>query len=99
MRYRMREGLVIESVCGKPLLAATQKVRKHCPYLTELNESSLYVLEMVKKEMDTDEMVQSITENYEISEEKAWTSLKSCLDQLLSSGFIIPLIDDKHRKA
>ena len=95
MKYRLREGLVIETVCGKPLLAATLKARKYCPYLTELNESSLFVLKMIEKELDIDEMAKKVSAYYQIDEETAAASLSAYLETLQSSGFILPLKDEK----
>ena len=84
----------METVCGKPLLAATLKARRYCPYLTELNESSLFVLKMIEKELDIDEMAKNVSVHYQIDEDSAAASLTKYLETLQSSGFILPLKDE-----
>ena len=91
MRYKLHDGLVIESICGTPLLVSTLSARKECPYITELNESSLLVLKLLKEGTDTDEMKRIIAEKYKISEEEVSVSLKNCIDTLLNNHFIIPI--------
>jgi len=95
MRYRMRDGLIIESVCGKPLLAATRKARRYCPYLTELNESSLFVVRMLEEGLDTEDMVIRVSERYEIDPEVAASSLGLCLATLQEQNYILPLEDEE----
>jgi len=93
MRYQLRTGLVVVTICGKPLMAATMEARRYCPYLTELNESSLFVIRMLEEGLDTEDMTKRISDQYEIDTKTAASSLKTCLAVLQEQNYITPLED------
>lgn len=47
MNYKIREGIVMETLCGTSLLIATLEARKYCPYVMQLNEASAYIWQML----------------------------------------------------
>ena len=47
MNYKIRDGLVLETLCGTSLLIATLEARKYCPYVMQLNEASAYIWKML----------------------------------------------------
>jgi len=88
MNYNIRKGLVHESVCGQELLVATLEARKHCPYLTELNEASAFVWHMLEDGLSREQMREKIVKVYDISAEAAAETLDLFLADLEKQGFI-----------
>ena len=88
MKYRIRDGIVMEEICGVVLLISTVEARKSCPYLTELNESSIYVWNLIKEGKNTDEMAEEISEKYQISVNDAKEVLTGFLTDLENQNFI-----------
>lgn len=88
MRYQIQKGLVLEQVCGVYLLIATLEARKHCPYLAQLNEDSAFIWKLLQ-EKDTDNMIDSIMSEYELSAENARTMLSAFLKELEDKHYII----------
>lgn len=88
MKYRIQKGLVMEEICGVALLISTVEAREKCPYLTELNESSLFVWNMISDGKNTDEMVKDISEEYHLSMNDAEEILSGFLNNLENQNFI-----------
>lgn len=89
MKYTIREGLVLESVCGVPLLIATLEARKHCPYLMQLNEASAYIWKMLFDGKTLAEMTALAANDFEITEEEAQQTLTAFLSDLEKHNYII----------
>lgn len=88
MNYNIRNGLVRERVCGHELLIATAEARKHCPYLTELNEASAFIWHMLEDGADTEQMRESIVKEYEIPAAQAEETLRAFLADMEQKGYI-----------
>ena len=91
MKYRIREGLVRETVCGRELLIATLQAREHCPYLTELNSASAFLWDILEKEpdIDTEKIVGNVMAEYELSYEEALSAVDAFLTELEKKAYII----------
>lgn len=91
MEYRIREGLVLDHVCGEYLLIATRKARPYCPYVTKMNKDSVFVWEMLEKGLTMQQMLQRTAEAYKIPEEAASGILLPFLQGILKNGYIVEL--------
>lgn len=92
MKYKIRDGIVMETVCGTSLLIATLAARKYCPYVMRLNEASAYIWNMLFAGMERDEMIDSIVRDFRISRKEAGTVLNDFIGQLYELHY---LLDEK----
>ena len=90
MVYKVREGLVRETVCGKELLIATLTAREYCPFLTELNDASAFIWDMLESGVSSDDIVEKAMVKYGISKSSAETAVISFISELERASFIIP---------
>lgn len=88
MKYRIQEGLVMEEIFGTVLLISTVEARKKCPYLTELNEASIFVWNLIRNGKDTDEMAEEVSNEYQMPVDDAKDLLVRFLADLESQNFI-----------
>ena len=88
MKYIVQKGVVRETICGQSLLISTKEAREYCPYLTQLNESSVFIWKMLEKGKSTDEMIQEIMHIYGITENDADEGLTEFLNVMESNHFI-----------
>ena len=63
--YRQREGVFLIGVCGEYLLAADQKGRRHCPYLTAINETSAVLWKHLAQPRTEESCIERLREEYE----------------------------------
>lgn len=89
MEYRIRDGLVLDTVCGEPLLVATRKARPYCPYVTIMNKDSVFVWQMLEKRMTLREMLKQTAEEYDIPDAGAEEVLLPFLKGMLQKGYIV----------
>ena len=89
MKYRIQHGVVLETICGVPILISTVEARKTCPYLTQLNDSSVFIWKMLKEGNNTEEMSKEIVKEYHISDTEAEEALMLFLHGMAEQGFIL----------
>ena len=88
MKYKLQEGLVRETVCGKELLIATLEARKTCPYLMELNTASAFIWDCLAEGMGSEELIDRVVSEYDIPRETAEPKVLSFLEQLEKNAYI-----------
>lgn len=89
MNYKIRDGIVMETVCGTSLLIATLEARKHCPYIMQLNEASAYIWKMLFDGKTIDEMAALAEKDFEISILEAYETLNHFLSGLTEQNYLI----------
>lgn len=89
MNYKIRDGIVMETVCGTSLLIATLEARKYCPYVMQLNEASVYIWKMLLDGKTLDEMTALATKDFEISSAEAYATLNGFLSSLMEQNYLI----------
>ena len=57
-RYVTRPGVVLTSICDEYMLLAAKAAREHCPYMTQLNESSAFLWRRLEQGADPDALEQ-----------------------------------------
>ena len=91
MRYKVREGVVLETICGQYRLIATLEARKHCPIVSALNESSAFVWELLEEGLDDADIEDRIMQEYpDIDRGNARRVLDTFVSSLQKEGYIIP---------
>lgn len=77
MRYQTRKGVVLTSVCGEYLLVSAAVDREHCPYVSQINETSAFLWRELEKGRNIKELKQAILDEYTVDD-------PSGLDEMLS---------------
>ena len=89
MDYRIRDGIVMETICGTSLLIATLEATQHCPYVAQLNEASAYIWKMLFDNKSFEEMTVMISKDFDISEKEAADTLGGFLTQLKEQNYLV----------
>ena len=89
MEYKIREGIVMETVCGTALLIATLDATRYCPYAMQLNESSAYIWDMLFRGKTVAEMTASVADDFGLSEEEARNTLTGYLEELKEQKYLL----------
>lgn len=97
MNYKIRDGLVLETLCGTSLLIATLEARKYCPYVMQLNEASAYIWKMLFDGKTPAEMAELAANDFEISVKEAAETIKKFLSELTEQNYLI-VEDEKEEK-
>lgn len=89
-KYKLRDGVVLTTVCGETLLLATRKVRDTCPYTLHLDDASKYLLALIENSSDKVKMTAEISARFNLSEELALRNLESFISAMEEYGVIVP---------
>ena len=95
MEYRIRDGIVMESVCGRELLIATLEAREYCPYLVELNEASAYIWKRLFSGTSPDKIASDIAADYGLSEKEASETVDAFLSELIKQQYLLPYTEEE----
>lgn len=93
MKYIIREGVLLETVCGESMLVATYKARKYCPYIFELNEASVLIWKGIQAGLDDQEIAAKASVDFEVSEEAALEAVRTFEAHLKEHGYLIEVSD------
>lgn len=89
--YRTRPGVVLTGICGEYLLVAAKSAREFVPYVTQLNESSAALWEMLENGGNERTLEDGVTQIFEIEDRcSARTSIRTFIDQMVNLGYLIP---------
>ena len=88
--YVTRPGVVLTSICDEYMLLAAKGAREHCPYMTQLNESSAFLWRRLEQGADRDDLERAVQEEYEIDDPAdAREAIRGFLDQMLQLGYLL----------
>ena len=88
-RYKTRRGVVLTSICGENILVAAKELRKYCPYVSNLNETSAFLWQKLIDGATEDELMDAVCEEYEIDDpDGARQAVKAFLAQMLELNYI-----------
>lgn len=89
MRYQTRKGVVLTSVCGEYLLVSAAAAREHCPYVSQINETSAFLWRELEKGRNTEELKQAILDEYAVEEPLSLDEmLMMILNQFAEMGYL-----------
>lgn len=81
-KYKINRGMVLVDICGTGALVATKAVRKDCPYVVPFNDVAVSFWKLMEKDVDFDDIVRSVTEEYEVDEKMVRRDLDQFIDDL-----------------
>ncbi len=89
-RYRTRPGVVLTSICGEYMLLAAKAAREHCPYMTQINESSAFLWKLMERGLDLEDLKRAVLEEYELEDPaQAQEAIQGFMDQMLQLGYLL----------
>lgn len=89
MKYSLREGLVLETVCDTTLLVATLEARKYCPYVMQLNDASNFIVQSIVNGDSIEKMAENAAKEYEISQEEAVKTIHYFISELKKKNYLV----------
>ena len=100
MGYKIREGVVFETICGQHRLIATMEARKHCPIVSALNESSAFVWRLLEEGLNENEMSRKIMDAFpDMEKTELIKLLEDFLFQLKKEGYLLSDQDENGDEA
>ena len=88
--YVTRPGVVLTSICDEYMLLAAKAAREHCPYMTQLNESSAFLWRRLEQGSDRDDLERAVQEEYEIDDPAdAREAIRGFIEQMLQLGYLL----------
>ncbi len=89
-RYRTRTGVVLTSICGEYLLVAAKDAREHCPYCSQISESSAFLWRKLVSGAGEEELLRAVCAEYEIDDPAAARqAIEAFLTQMVESGYLL----------
>ena len=90
-RCKTRPGVILTAICGQHVLVAAGEARELCPGVTELNETSAFLWERLRRGADLDELMAALDEEYELDDPAAARqSVEAFLRQMLEMNYLLP---------
>ena len=90
--YKTRHGVIHTAVCGVHLLVAAGAVQELCPYVTELNETSAFLWERLRRGADLEGLMAALDEEYELEDPAAARqAVEAFLRQMLELNYLLPV--------
>jgi hypothetical protein len=90
-RYKTRPGVVLTAICGEYVLVAASAAQEHCPYVTELNETSAFLWERLRRGADLEDLMTALGEEYELDDPEAVRqAVDAFLQQMLELNYLLP---------
>jgi len=74
---------------GGQSMAVPMNAGQDCPTLLKLNSTAAFILECLRRETDAEEIVDKMTEKYDVSSREARMDVLDLLAQLRSEGLLI----------
>lgn len=88
MKYSVRPGIVMTTVCDENLLVSTGEARGKTPYVKSLNSTGAWFWRQFEKIGESEQIISTAMAEYDIPEETARSAFNSFAATLLKEGYI-----------
>lgn len=89
-QFETRPGVVLTQICGEYMLLAAKAAREHCPYMTQLTESSAFLWRELEKGTAPEELERAVLEEYEIEDPaSAREAIRIFMEEMLQRGYLL----------
>lgn len=85
---RIKEGFVLREVAGKYVVIATGEASKSFNGMITLNQTGKEIWEGVTAGLGAEEIAEKLSEDFEVSYEKALEDTKKMMDSMKHAGFL-----------
>lgn len=89
MKYKIRDGIILKNICGEWLLIAVGEAAEHCLYVRHINETMAWYWQLIEKGLDTEQIVNTALEKYDVPEETIHNDVFALMNQLKDYGYLI----------
>ena len=88
--YRIRNGIVLESICGRYVLISTEAARDECDYIRLIDPMVAFYWEMMENGLSVDEMAEKAAELFpDINRETVRNDIDDLITQLKDFGYLL----------
>ena len=89
-KYITRPGVVLTEICGSYMIISAKANLTLCPYLTEVNNTSAFLWNRLRKGADEEELLSAVCEEFEVPDpEAARAAIRAFLDQMLEMNYLL----------
>ena len=85
---KIKKGFVLRDVAGRSVVVATGAAAKKFRGMIMLNDTGKEIWIRLQKGMDQEEIIRSMVEDYEVSEEKVTAEVQSLIGLMQENGFL-----------
>lgn len=88
--YRIRNGIVLESICGKYVLISTEAARDKCSYIRKIDDIVAYYWEMMEEGLSLDDMVSRTSSLFkDVDTDEIRKDIVELTEQLKEMGYLL----------
>lgn len=88
--YRIRDGIVLESILGIYVLISTEAALDQCDYVRRIEDIVAYYWEMMEEGLSVDEMADKASELFkDIGKEELKKDIQELMKQLKEYGYLL----------
>lgn len=95
MRYRLHPNVSLEKICGSYLLVASGEAGSRFNYVTVLNDVGAEILLLAQVRQNKESIIRQLADEYEMRVEDIQPGIIRFLEELQSTGYLIPVIGDE----
>ncbi len=85
---KSKEGLLVRKFGEKYIIVAIDDMADEMHSLITLNETGLFLWKMIEKGTETDEMLGSMLETYDVDRETAENDIKAFVEKAAQAGLL-----------
>ena len=90
MRYSIRDGAVLTSICDQYLIVSGKKARVYCPYILQINDMAASIWKMIESNLSEEEIIDRISEGYDTEEiQSIKNAVNVYISQLFEYGYLL----------
>ena len=90
VKYKTRPGIVLTDICGENVLVAASALAGLCPYVTQINESSVFLWKQLEKGADAEQLVAAVEAEFEVDDREALrTVIDGFIKQMSELGYLL----------
>ena len=86
---RVKEGFVIRDIMGQTVVIPTGKASEEFTGMVKLNDTGRDIWEAVSGGMTEEEIIDMISEKYEVSKENSKSDVKKFISNMEAKGFFV----------
>lgn len=80
---KIKKGYLVKEVAGQNVVVSTEKREIDFDYIIHLNDTAKLLFEaLMEDDLSIDDLVEILTENYEVSEEEALIDVEAFVEML-----------------
>lgn len=91
VKYRTRPGVVLTDICGENVLVSASSLAGLCPYVTQINDSSVFLWKLLEKGADAQQLAAAVEEEFEVDDPAALRSvIDDFIKQMTDLNYLLP---------